>query len=809
MFKNYFKIAVRNLWKNKGFTFINIAGLAIGLGCFILIALYVVDELSYDRFYPNAERIYRVDADIKFGGNQLNLAVSSDPMGPTLKKDYPQVEEYTRIYNSEGDKLVRKGNDYINEDKIVYADSTFFRIFPQTVLSGDTKTALFEPNTVVLSETAAKKYFSTSDAAGKTIEIDKKPFKVTAVIKDMRHNSHFHFDFIMSMKNVDYGWNNFLSHNFQTYILLKPGADYHAFEKNFEQVLDKYVLPQAKQFMSGLTSMDDFRKSGNYLDYFLIPLTKIHLYSHRFPEFEANGNIQYVYIFSAVALFILLIACINFMNLSTARSVNRAKEVGIRKVLGTGRKNLIAQFLSESTLMAVISLVLAIVIAYFALPLFNTISAKSLSIDSIFKSGFLPFLVALPFIVGLLAGSYPAFFLSKFKPISVLKGKINAGFKKSFLRSGLVVFQFCTSIILIIGTVIVYKQLHFIQTTNLGFSKNQVLIINGAGALDKNDEAFKNAVLELPGVQFGSMSGYLPVSSSRNDNTYSRDAVMDPKNALSMQSWVVDYDYINTMGMQIIKGRNFSKDFGTDSTAVILNETAVKVLGYTDPIGKKIYQNYQDQNGTRPIVFTIVGIVKDFHFESLRQNIFPLGLKLGHSNSLMSFKINTSNIKLLIAQIQNKWKTLAPGMPFSYRFMDEAFNNMYRAEQRVEQVSITFSILAILIACLGLFGLVTYMAEQRTKEIGVRKVLGASVPNLVTMLSKDFLKLVAIASLIAFPVAWWAMHKWLQDFAYRINIDWWVFVLAAFIALLIALLTVSVQAIKAALANPVKSLRSE
>ncbi|MBS1947254.1 MAG: ABC transporter permease [Bacteroidetes bacterium] len=809
MFKNYFKIAIRNLWKSKGFTFINIAGLAIGLSCFILIALYVVDELSYDRFYPNAERIYRVDADIKFGGNQLNLCVSSDPMGPTLKKDYPQVEEYTRIYSSEGDKLVRKGNDYINEEKIVYADSTFFRIFPQTVLSGDAKTALFEPNTVVLSETAAKKYFSTTNASGQTIEIDKKPFKVTAVIKDMPHNSHFHFDFIMSMKNVEYGWNNYLSHNFQTYILLKPGTDYHAFEKNFQQVLDKYVLVQAKQYMPGLNSMAEFRKSGNYLDYFLMPLTKIHLYSNRFPEFEANGNIQYVYIFSAVALFILLIACINFMNLSTARSVNRAKEVGIRKVLGTGKKNLVAQFLSESTLMAIISLALAVAIAYFTLPLFNKVAAKSLNSKSIFSSNFFPFLVALPFVVGVLAGLYPAFFLSKFKPVVVLKGKINAGFKKNIFRSGLVVFQFFTSIVLIIATVVVFKQLQFIQTTNLGFNKSQVLMIQGAGALEKNDAVFKNAVLELPGVKSGTMSGYLPVTSSRSDNTYSKDAVMDPKNALSMQSWVVDYDYINTMDMQIVKGRNFSKNFGTDSTAVILNETAARVLGYEDPVGKKLYQDYQDQNGTRKIVLNVIGVVKDFHFESLRQNIFPLGLRLGHNNSIISFKISGTNVKPLISQIQNKWKALAPGMPFSYRFMDEAFTNMYRAEQRVEQVSITFAILAILIACLGLFGLVTYMAEQRTKEIGVRKVLGATVPNLVAMLSKDFLKLVGIASLIAFPVAWWAMHKWLQDFAYRINIEWWVFLLAAFIALFIALLTVSVQAIKAAIANPVKSLRTE
>ncbi|HRN71560.1 MAG TPA: ABC transporter permease [Ginsengibacter sp.] len=809
MFKNYFKIAIRNLWKSKGFTFINIAGLAIGLSCFILIALYVVNELGYDRFYPNAERIYRVDADIKFGGNELKLCVSSDPMGATLKKDYPQVEDYTRIYASEGSKIVRKGNDYFNEEKIVYADPTFFNLFPQSVLSGETQTALSEPNTVVISETAAKKYFSTTNASGKAIEIDQKPFKITAVIKDMPHNSHFHFDFIMSMKNVDYQWNSFLSHNFHTYILLRPGTDYHAFEKNFTRVLEQHVFPQASQLISGLTTMDEFRKAGNMLNYSLMPLTKIHLYSQRYPELEANGNIQYVYIFSAVALFILLIACINFMNLSTARSVSRAKEVGIRKVLGTRRKNLISQFLSESTLMALISLTLAIFITYFVLPAFNDIAAKSMRISSIFNPTFLPFLIALPFIVGLLAGLYPAFFLSKFKPLSVLKGKTNAGFKKNTLRSGLVVFQFFTSIVLIIGTIIIYKQLHYIQTTNLGFNKNEVLIIDGAWALNKNDEIFKNEVLKLPGVESATMSGYIPVNSSRSDNTYSRDATMNQKNALSMQTWKVDYDYIGTMGMQIIKGRNFSKDFGTDSSAVILNETAVKVLGFDNPIGNKIYQNFPGGAGSVMKVYTIIGVVKDFHFESLRNNIYPLGLFLEHNNTIMSFRLNTAEVKPLIAQIKNKWTALAPGMPFSYRFMDEAFNNMYRSEQQVGKISITFAILAILIACFGLFGLVTYMAEQRTKEIGIRKVLGASVGQVIGMLSIDFLKLVLIASLIAFPVAWWVMHRWLNDFAYRIKIDWWVFLIAGLIALIIALTTVSFQAIKAAMANPVKSLRTE
>jgi putative ABC transport system permease protein len=810
MVKNYFKIALRNLWKYKGFTAINIIGLATGLACFILIALYVTDELSYDKYNVRAGDIYRVDADVKFGGNELRLCVSSDPMGATLKKDYPQVEEYTRIYASEGSKLVKKGNEFINEDNIVYVDSTFFNVFTLPALSGDTKTALNEPNTVVITESTAKKYFAAPDAVDKTIEIEKKPFKIKAVIKDIPHNSHFHFDFLMSMKNVEYGFGNYLSMNFQTYILLKPGTDYHAFDRNFAQVVDKYVFPQAKQYMN-INSMDDFKRAGNRLNYFLMPLTDIHLKSNRFPELGTNGNIQYVYIFAAVAIFILLIACINFMNLSTARSANRAKEVGIRKVLGTERKSLISQFLTESTLMAIISLIIAVLIAYFTLPLFNNIAAKSLTISSIFSAQILPFLIALPFVVGIIAGSYPAFFLSNFKPITVLKGKTNTGFKKSYLRSGLVVFQFFTSIVLIIGTVVIYKQLNYIQTTNLGFNKDQVLIINGAGALGNNDEAFKNEVLNMPGVKSATISGFLPVSSSRSDNSYSKDAVMDSKNALSMQSWWVDYDYVNTLGMQIVKGRNFSKDFGSDSSAFIINEAAAKVLGYDDPVGKKIYTNFQNGPNDRPQLktYNIIGVVKDFHYESLRQNIFPLGLRLGHNNSLISFKIKTTDIKPLVGQVENKWKTMAAGMPFSYRFMDEAFDNMYREDQRVGKLSLTFSVLAILIACLGLFGLATYMAEQRTKEIGVRKVLGASISNMVAMLSKDFLKLVFISAVFAFPLAWWAMHKWLQDFAFRINIGWWIFIVAGVIASLIALFTVSFQAIKAAIANPVKSLRME
>jgi putative ABC transport system permease protein len=812
MLKNYFKVAWRNLAKHKIFSFINIIGLASGLACFIQITMYVADELSYDRYNEKAERIYRINTDILFGGNNLHLAVASDPLGATLKKDYPQVEDYVRFYNSDGYRMVKKGTEYVRENNVVRADSTLFNVFTLPAIAGDTRTALNEPNTVVITESTAKKYFGTTDAIGKQIETDEKGstlYKVTAVIKDIPHNSHFHFDFIFTMKGVDYQMGNFLSNNFQTYILLKPGVDYKAFEKNFEQVLVKYVLPQAKEFMN-ISSMDEFRKAGNKLDYSLMPLTKIHLYSDRFPELGVNGNIQYVYIFSAVALFVLLLACINFMNLSTARSANRAREVGIRKVLGSEKRSLVQQFLMESMLMSTLATVLALGLVAICMPWFNELSGKELSLSDLFRSKEIVFLILLPVIVGLLAGSYPAFMLSSFKPIAVLKGRLNAGFKRSALRNALVVFQFTTSIVLIIGTIVVYRQLNYVQTKQLGFNKDQILIVNGTGAMRDKAGAFKDEVSKLSGVKGATFAGYLPVEGySRNDNTFSKEAVMTSQNGFNMQSWEVDYDYLNLLGMQLVKGRNFSKQFGTDSSAIIINEAAARNLGYADPVGKNLYQMYQDQNGTRLRTYTIIGMVKDFHYESLRQNIGPLLFRLGNSPWATAFKVNTGDIRHLLGEIESKWKTMAPGMPFNYQFLDDAFNNMYKVEQRTGKLGLSLAVIAILIACLGLFGLATYTAEQRIKEIGIRKVLGATVANLVSMLSVDFLKLVIIASVIAFPLSWWAMSKWLQDFAYRTKIGWWIFALAAVIAVIIALLTVCSQAIKAALANPVKNLRTE
>jgi putative ABC transport system permease protein len=807
MFKNYVKVALRNLWKNKVFSVINIVGLAIGLCCFLLIAVYVLDELSYDRFYRNADRIYRINSDIRFGGNNLHLPVTSDMMGATLKKDYPEIEEYTRIYNNNGNKLIKKGNEYISEFNVAHADSTFFTVFSLPAIEGDLKTALNEPNTVVRSGSAAKKYFGTTKAVGRSIETNDDSstvYKVTAVIRDIPQNSHFRFDFLFSMKNVDYNWGQYLSHNFHTYLLLKKGTDFHALEKKFPQYIDKYALPVAKQYMQ-INSMEEFEKAGNQLLYSLTPLTKIHLYSDRQFEIRPSGNIQYVYIFSAIALFILVLGCINFMNLTTARSASRAREVGIRKVLGTYRKNLLFQFLIESTLMVFLSMLIAVVLAFFVLPLFNNVSGKTMSLSSLFSPLILPLLIALPFVVGILAGSYPAFYLSFFRPIEVLKGKLSSSGGNGRLRSTLVVFQFATAIILIVGTIVVYSQLHYIQNKNLGYNKDQVLIVDNAFVLNQNIQSFKTEMLQQKGVESATVSSFLPVSnSSRNDNSYSKEAVSDAKNGFNMQTWTIDYEYLKTMGMELKQGRNFSRDFGTDSSAVIINESTAKFLNYADPIGKQIYTL-----DSKPVAYTIIGVVKNFNFESLHKDVGPLAFFLGRSSGLVAFKVKAGDIPSILKTVQAEWKTLAPGMPFSYRFLDESFAEMYSAEQRAGKIALIFSVLAIVIACLGLFGLATFIAEQRTKEIGIRKVLGASVNGIVQLLSKDFVRLVLIAFVIATPVAWWAMNKWLQDFAYRVNLDWWIFLLAGIAALFIALVTVSFQAIRAALANPVKNLRTE
>lgn len=814
MFKNYFKIAFRNLLKNKFYTSINIIGLAAGLATCLLILLYVIDELSYDKYNVKADRIYRVNNEIKFGGNYFDLAQGPAPMGAAMLRDFPQVEQYVRL-RWYGSFLVKKGNENIQEERVGYADSTLFDVFTLPLLAGNAKTALKEYHSLVITEKIAKKYFpqdvesNISNIVGKTLLInDTGNYKITAVIKNIPTQSHFNFDFFVPMIEDEsskdtYNW---LSENWNTYVLLKKNADVKQLEAQLNPMMDKYVGPELKSVVN--QTMDDLKKSGGYVRASFTPLTNIHLHSNKLGELDGNGNAQFVYIFSAIALLILLIACVNFMNLSTARSSNRAKEVGVRKVLGSLKKNLVQQFLTESFLISFIALFLAVLIARLLLPYFDQLSGKGIHASTLFQPKMMLSLLVLMLIVGFAAGSYPAFFLSSFQPIDVLKGKLAAGFKRSWLRNALVVFQFVISIILIFGTVVIYNQLNYIQNKDIGFNRQQVVIIQHTDALRDQAAAFRNELMEISGVQNATMSGYLPVNYYRSNDAFFTSPTLDAKTAISMQNWVVDENYIPTLDIKMLQGRNFSPQFLTDSTAIIINEAAAKFLATKDILNKKLYE-IKDINTKALYEFHIIGIIKNFNFNSLRDVITPLALKLGKNNANISVRIKTSDIPNVLAQIKNKWKAMAPSQPFDYSFMDEDFNKLYTTEQRTGQIFITFAILAILIACLGLFGLVTYAAEQRTKEIGIRKVLGANVSNIVAMITKDFLKLVLIASVIAFPVAWWAMNKWLQDFAYRINISWWVFVLAGVVAILIALFTISFQSIKAAIANPVKSLRTE
>ncbi|HEV2480545.1 MAG TPA: ABC transporter permease [Puia sp.] len=808
MLRNYFKTAFRNLWKSKGFSAINIIGLAIGLSTCLLILIFVMDELGYDRYNAKADRIYRLDGDIKFGGNHFILAVAPAPAGPAIRRDYPEVESEVR-FRMQGGRLVRKGNQNIQEDAVIYADSTLFDVFTLPMIAGDPHTALVDAHSVVITERMAKKYFDAVDVVGRTLMInDTIPYKVTGVIKDIPVQSHFHYDFFLSMSELDEAKRNeeWLSNNFNTYIVLRKGTDPKKFEAKLGQLIYKYIAPLLRQAVN--QSVEDFFKAGNSVSFSLTPLTAIHLHSNKTAELDANGNIQYVYIFTAVALFILLIACVNFMNLSTARSSNRAKEVGIRKVLGSLRGNLVSQFMIESILLSFISMLLALGLAYLLLPVFNQLSGKQMVIGLFSRTWLVPAMLALVVIVGILAGSYPAFYLSAFRPIAVLKGNVAAGFKTGWLRNSLVVFQFGISIFLLVGTAVIYRQLSYIHSRALGFNREQVLIVDNTWHLGNGIRAFKERLLKLPGVEGATMTGFLPTSDNRNDDAIFLSPDLDTKKAISMQTWPIDENYIQVLGMKMAAGRNFSTAFPTDSNAAIVNEAAVRLMQGADPLRQDLYE-LEDLQTKKLDRYHVIGVVKDFNFNSLREVVTPMVLFLRENHGQIALRVSPENVHRLVGQIGEIWREMAPSQPFSYLFMDDAFNNIYRTEQRMGGISLSFSLLAIFIACLGLFGLAAYAAEQRTREIGIRKVLGASVSGIVRLLSRDFLRLVVVSALIAFPLAWWAMHHWLQDFAYRITIGWEVFAAAGVAAVGIALLTVSFQAVRAALANPVESLRSE
>ena len=806
MFKNYFKVAIRNLLRSKSFTAINIFGLTLGITTCLLIILFVQDELSYDSFNEKADRMVRVVFRGSIQGEKMKEAMVMPPVAQTLKMEYPEVLEATRIRRF-GSPRITYGNKTFKESSFAYVDSNFFQVFTLPFVKGDSKTALLEPNTIVISETVAKKYFGDEDPIGKVLIFKdlNNSFKITGVMRPIPTNSHFHFDVFASMSSFpqsrEFSW---MTSEYYTYLVLPKGYDYKKLEAKLPADVEKYMGSQLQSAL-GMT-YTQFLQKGNTLGLFLQPVKDIHLHSDLNLELESGSDIRYVYIFSAVALFMLLIACINFMNLSTAGASKRAREVGIRKVLGSLKGQLIRQFLLESILLTSIAFILALVLVSFTLPFFNKLSGKNLSFNLLSNIWLIPGLLLFALVTGFLAGSYPAFFLSSFKPITVLKGKFTSANKTVSLRSGLVVFQFFISIVLIIGTITVHKQLSYIQNQKLGYDKDQVLIVQESYWLGKNQQAFRQALLQDPRITNIANSGYLPAGPSYNNNFM----VYPDNNSNELVKTIryeVDDNYIPTLGMEIAEGRNFSKSFGTDSTAIIVNEETVKAFGWGKrAIGHNLTRN---ENDGSKLTFHVIGVVKDFHFKSFHEPISPLVMTLGNNTENIIVKTKTADVAGLLSTMKKNWNALGAEVPFSYTFLDDRFNNTYQAEQKIGTILGVFAGVTIFVACLGLFGLATFTAEQRNKEIGIRKVLGASVGSIVSLLSKDFLKLVFIAIIIATPVAWFIMNKWLQDFAYKTNISGWIFLLAASLAILITIITVSFRAIRAAVVNPVDSLRSE
>lgn len=806
MIRNYFKIAWRSIKKNKLFSAINILGLSIGIAVCFIIMLYVQNELSYDRFNKNADQIVRVVFNADINGGKIFEANVMPPLAYAMKNDYPEVQDATRLQVAGAPKINYKEKSF-KDDEMAFVDPNFFTIFTLPLIEGDTKTALQQPNTIIITKALANKYFGDEEPIGKTLNfpgIRDLSFKVTGIIDKVPANSHFHFELFASMLSLDAAKSDsWMESNFFTYLLLKKGTDAKKLASKLPGMVEKYMGPQIQQSMG--ISLKQFITKGNQLGFALQPLTSIHLYSHANYELSPQGNAMYVYIFGAIAIFMLLIACINFINLSTASASQRAKEVGVRKVMGSGKIQLIKQFLIESALLVFIALLISAVLVELVLPVFNSISNKNLHVD--FNIKIISAFIGLGLVVSFIAGLYPAFYLSSFKPIDVLKGKFTPGNKSFGLRSSLVVFQFFISVGLIIGTIVVWQQMKFIQNKNLGYEKEQLLTLPNSYALGQNEEVYKQEMLNDPRIVNATVSSYKPAGPSASNNAFAYPLGHDNE-IMKTQEYHVDENYIPTFEMKMASGRNFSTIFATDSTAMIINETAASAFGWNDvtAVGKIIVRENSDRG--KDVSFRVIGVVKDFNFKSLHEPITPLLMTLNPDWGLV-FKVKTADIKSLLATMKTKWDQFNTGEPFNFTFMDDLYNKTYSAEQNTGTILNIFALLTIFVACLGLFGLVTYTAEQRHKEIGIRKVLGASVHTITKMLSKDFIKLVFISCLFAFPLSWWAMNEWLQSFAFRININGWVFLIAGCSALLIAFVTVCFKAIRAAMANPVKSLRSE
>ena len=805
MLTTYFKIAIRNLKRHRLFSAINILGLTIGLATCTVIMLYVRHELSYDRFNGKADRIVRVIFRGSVQGEKMNEAHVMPPVAHVLKAEFPEVEAATRLRVGGYPRIIYEDKSF-REDALVYADSNMFEVFTLPLINGNPKTALQAPYSIVISRRIAVKYFGDEDPINKTLffKDSNTGYKVTGVIENVPELSHFHFDLFASMSSLpEAREDSWMTSEFFTYLVLPEGYNYKTLEDKLPGVVEKYMGPQLQEAM-GIT-FSEFKQKGNKLGLFLQPLTDIHLNSGFMYDLGPRGNRQYVYIFTVIALFMLLIACINFINLSTAAASKRAREVGIRKVLGSERKQLVKQFLTESMALTFIALTFAMIIVKISLPIFNDLSGAMLDLQ-LTDPWLLLSLGLTGLFTAVIAGTYPALFLSSFKPVMVLKGTFKAGRNSISLRSGLVIVQFFISVSLIVGTIVVYRQLSYISSKSLGYDKEQVLVLRETALLGEKEEVFRQRLLSDPRVLSVTNSGYLPAGPTNNNNFFVYPGNGNATEQVKTLRYDVDEQYIPTLGIHLLTGRNFSKDLASDSSSVIINEAAVRSFGWEDKaIGKTI--SAVNANSSSP-PYRVIGVVKDFHFKSLHERISPLVMVLGENNGLI-VKLKTTDVEALLTSVKDIWSELSPGEQFSYSFLDESFENTYKFERTVGHILGIFAGLTIIVACLGLFGLATFTAEQRIKEIGIRKVLGASISDIILLLSKDFLKLVLLANLLAWPLAWWVMNLWLNDFAYRISIAWWIFAVAAILTTVISVLIIGIKALNAGKANPVDSLRTE
>ena len=800
MLKNYFKVALRTILKHKFYSVLNISGLAFGLTACFLIGLYIFDELSFDKFHKDSENIYCIALHGKIAGQEIYTSSSCPPIAQEMVSEIPGVEQAIRV-NPWRNVVMKYEDKAFTETKALLVDSNFFAFFSFKLLEGDVKTVLKEPNTMVITKASAVRYFGNQSAIGQLITVgnDNKAFKVTGIAEEAPANSQIQFDLLLSSESdEDMKSNGWTNNGLYTYFRKNPKTTIESIDSKLSDFVVEHVAPELEQGFG--VSFKEFEKQGGIYAYYSYSLASSHLHQVQLNDgISPRSDAKYVYIMGAVGIFILLIACINFMNLSTARSASRAKEVGLRKTLGSVRSMLIAQFLSESFVYTFVSTVLALIAVYLLLPAFNLLSAKELVFKTILTPVMLVGVIGIFLIVSLLAGSYPAFYLTSFNPVDVLKGKVKAGMKSKGVRSALVVVQFTISITLIISTMIVYNQLGYLQEKNIGLDKQNVLILRNTRRLANNMDAFKESLNNQNGIKASYTNNVFPGVSN---TTVFRTVGTDQDRILG--TYFADYDHLNVLKIELAEGRFFSKDFLSDSTACLVNEAAVKELGWTDPLNQKLV-NY---NGDKPYDMQVIGLVKDFNFESFKSKVRPLVIQLTKKANNMLIRYE-GPAKDAVAKVEEEWKKTAANEPFEYAFLDQNFDELFREEQRLSQLFTVMTGIAIFVACLGLLGLASFTAEQRTKEIGIRKVMGASVSSVSTLLSKEFMVLVGISFVVAAGLAWYAMDSWLSTFAYRIELGIGVFLIGGIIAASIAWLTVSFHFIKAARSNPADSLRYE